>query len=393
MRKMIFTIVGVIVSMFSAQAGAQGGAQPFRLLYIGALSGPVGPVGKLLQAGLQGGVDDINARGGVLGRRIELTSEDSAGQGSRAVSILQDKLNTGYKPDVVVAGAISNETLAILPVTTQNKIVTMSITGTTLANNPQLYPYNFHATVTYSYFADFLANELKGRGFKKIGLLTSNDANGQATAKAEKDGMEKAGLTVVADTYAITDLDLTAPMQRIADARPDALVFSVLVPNAAPLILEARYKVNLEVPTFADVNTTADLAGLVAADRQKNLFIAHMKVAVYQPPEKRSPSFGRFFESVKKSGPITSTLLTPALAWDNVQAMALAFNQAGSTDPDKVKAAFENLRLPPAKDRPFMAVKGVHFTRTDHFNTEMRADDFTVIPVGPRIEGTFKPGG
>jgi branched-chain amino acid transport system substrate-binding protein len=394
MKSTHWTLLGILLAVCAAMAppaAAQSGGQPFKLLFIGALSGPAGPVGKFELAGFQASADEVNSRGGILGRKIEVSSEDSAGQGTRAVSILQEKLSSGQKPDAVIAGAISNETLAILPVTSQNKIMTIAATGATPANNPSLYPYNFQATLAYAYFADFLAGYLKGKGYKKIGLLTSNDANGQATAKAEKDGMEKAGLTVVAETFSTSDLDLTAPVQRIADAKPDAFVFATLLPTSAPLVLEARYKIGFNVPTYSDVNMNADLAALVPADRQKGVYLAHMKVAVYQEPGKRSALFSRFLEGVKKESPIIGVLLTPSLAWDNVQAMSLAFNQAGTTDPDKVKAAYENLRLPSDPDLRFVAFKRVRFSPSDHFNMSVSPEDFTVIPLGPRVEGAYKP--
>ena len=382
----------VMFAMASTQVMAQTASQPFKLLFIGGLSGPVGPIGKQELAGYKAAVDDVNSRGGILGRRIELTTEDSGGQGAKAVSILQEKLNAGQQPDAVIPGAISNETLALLPVLTQRKIISTAMTASNVANNPKLYPYMFLATVNFNYFSNFLGNYFKSKGYKKIAVLTPNDALGQSVARTHKEWFEKAGLTLVLETFSGSDLDLTAPLQRVAESRPDAMVFSVLLPTSAPLVLEARHKVGLNVPTFADVNTTADLATLVAPEKQKNVFLAHMKVQTYQAPEKRSPLLNNFMEEVKKTGVPQGAMYTAALAWDCIQAMALAYNQAGTTDPDKVKAAFENLRLPAEKDKRFLAFKSVRFSPTDHFNTEENADDFTVIPLGPKVDGVFKPG-
>ena len=97
-----------------------------------------------------------------------------------------------------------------------------------------------------------------------------------------------------------------------------------------------------------------------------------------------------YLDGVKKTSPIIGALLTPALSWDNVQAMALAFNQAGSTDPDKVKAAFENLRLPADADLRFVAFKRVRFSPTDHFTNQVGPENFTVVPLGPRVDGAYK---
>ena len=110
MIRIIAALLALFVALAPIPVLAQGSAQPFKLLFIGALSGPVGPIGRLELAGYRAAAEDVNAHGGILGRRIEVTSEDSQGQGAKAASILQEKLNAGPKPDAVVAGAISNET-------------------------------------------------------------------------------------------------------------------------------------------------------------------------------------------------------------------------------------------------------------------------------------------
>jgi branched-chain amino acid transport system substrate-binding protein len=197
-------------------------------------------------------------------------------------------------------------------------------------------------------------------------------------------------LTVVSESYATTDLDLTAPMQRIAEARPDAVAFGALLPNSAALIMEARYKVGMQVPFYGDPALTADLAALVPPDRLKGVSVGHVKISFYVPPEKRSPLYTRFLDGVRKTGPVDGILQSPGYGWDAMQVLQIAYKQAGSTDPDKVKSAMENLRLPPERERSFVVFNSFHFSATDHFNNDVSPDDFAVQPIGPRVDGTYK---
>jgi hypothetical protein len=96
-----------------------------------------------------------------------------------------------------------------------------------------------------------------------------------------------------------------------------------------------------ETSVFVD----PQFAALVPPDRLKGVNVGHVKISFYVPPEKRSPLYTRFLNGVKKTGPVDGILQSPGYGWDAMQVLAIAYKQAGGTDPDKVKAALEKRGL------------------------------------------------
>src|SRR5712691_6596261 len=92
-------------SSSSGGSGAQsGGAQKFVVLDVTALSGPLAVIGDPEVQATKAAVNYLNSRGGLSGHKIVLQLKDDQGDASTAVSVVQQALSSGTKPDLVLPG-------------------------------------------------------------------------------------------------------------------------------------------------------------------------------------------------------------------------------------------------------------------------------------------------
>src|SRR5699024_8857529 len=84
-----------------------------------------------------------NEEGGILGRNIELTVVDDNGDPTVAITKLRELLNGDSRPDFVMNSGPSPVSAAMVPVLTENEIVSFNITPTEETTDPQISPFNF----------------------------------------------------------------------------------------------------------------------------------------------------------------------------------------------------------------------------------------------------------
>lgn len=358
----------------------------YKLLGIIATSGPYQSYGKLTKNAITVQAKAINADGGINGRKIVLEWVDDQGDATKAVSLLQEKLASGARPDAVLAGSSSNETLALLPILTREKIINIGSTGADPINDPEKFPYTFRATSPFASAAHAAALQFKEKGFQKIGILQGDDALGTSNSASYKKAMEDEGLDTVEVSFSPTSLDLSAPMSKIKSADVDAVVFSAVAGTTAAQVLQARVKTGVtDVPIFADTATTADLADLVPAEALKNAFATSYNVALAEPQGGVQEGVAAFISEMKKLGPIDSTLITPALNADGLKLLQVAAEQAKSTDVEKMSEALENLADQP--EGTWLTWAEIKFSKDSHFNLASRPSDYSVTTLGRIVDG------
>ena len=206
---------------------SRGQAETIRIGHLTPLTGFLGPLGEYAVMGVNLAVDEINAGGGVMGRRIELIAEDSVNPqtaSTKAARLIErDKV-------VAIIGEISSASgLAIAQVAQRNKILFFN-TG---CNSDELRGkacnrYMFHteaANTMYVYAAgQALLREGMVKG-KKWYSLTADYAFGHDLLKAAKRFMQANGGEFAADELVPTDAaDFSAYLLKIRNAKPDIVV-------------------------------------------------------------------------------------------------------------------------------------------------------------------------
>lgn len=382
------SLVAVVSLLATACASSDGGGDdsdgPLKMYASLGVSGASSAIAKPLKAGMEAAIGEVNEKGGLLGREMELEVENNESDPTKAVSKLQKRLN-GSGADVVWAGSTSSETLAMLSMTTREKVIALNNGSAPEIGDAKEFPYSFSAGVGNEAQANFLTKILQDKGYKTIGVLTATGAFGEALNSQYEKTFKAAGMTVVSETYEPDAVEMDGPLGRIGDKNPDVVVFNDFLHPT--YVLKSRVKAGLDdVPFIGDISTTlSDISGTVSAAEKQGVELASYTV---QTSEATRPAVETLKSRLDKNGTeVASGLYLYALAYDTVLAYANAVEAAGSVDVDKVRDAMvgnegDSFELTLTDD--------IGWTEDVHIGSGADSEIFTMIPVSPMVDGQFQ---
>ncbi|NJD33373.1 MAG: ABC transporter substrate-binding protein [Betaproteobacteria bacterium] len=206
-----------------------------------ALSGGAAQYGVAIRNGFQVAADEINAKGGVNGNKIQLVIEDEQGKKEEAINVFK-KLIFQDKVLMIFGPTLSNSMFAAGPVANGAKIVAFG-TSNTAGGITDIGPYIFRNSVMESDVLPVtVATAVKHYGIKKVAVIYGND---DAFTKSGYDVFKKVladqKLAVTStETYVKGDVDFKAQLTKIKAGEPDAVVCSCLAEEAANIMLQSR---------------------------------------------------------------------------------------------------------------------------------------------------------
>jgi branched-chain amino acid transport system substrate-binding protein len=391
MRKKSFYRAFVVpcVATLAFIVGPAMAEEPIKIGHVAALSGQSAQSGEAITRGITMAIDEINAKGGLLGgRKLELVQRDDESLPPKGVTGVRE-LITREKVAAIFGGIDTPVGLASVPITNKEKTIYMAVwaAGTGITRNGANPNYAFRVSAVdalvdiklLKYAADKFAS-------KKVGLVLINNPWGESNEKgltaASKEGklVEIAGV----EKFEVSDVDMTPQLTRLKDKGADSLV---LVSNAAPgaQVMKSRERMSWKAPVISHWGISGgrfpELAGPSAGD-------AHF-VQTYSFFGKLNPVGEKVLGVLKSKygvkGP--EDIFAPvgvANAYDAMHLVALAIEQAGSTDGDKVREALENLKTPYAGliktyNKPFSAENHDALGSDDYIM--VRYDGDKVVPT------------
>ena len=247
------------LAMAGAAAGVAGRAwadtKPFTIGFGMALTGSLAPNGKSALLGMQIWEEDINARGGLLGRPVKLVYYDDASNPSNVPGIYTKLLDVD-KVDIVTSGYATNMIAPAMPVVMQHDRTFFSLLG--LAVNSEFhYPRYFSVTPTGGpnpkrAFSDaFFGVAMEQTPKPQTLAITGADAEFPRNAL---DGVrataKELGLKIVYDkTYPPNTPDYTPVVRAVAATNPD-IYFSASYPADTVGIIRAAHEVGFKPKLF-----------------------------------------------------------------------------------------------------------------------------------------------
>jgi len=232
-----------LLSLFAACsigfAGSAAAQNPIRVGYPVILSGPGALIGEPSLKGAQMFVEEANAKGGVLGRKIELVIRDTKGNADEAVRVARD-LILRENVDFLFGTLTSAEGPAVSPIAKENKIVfVVPVVKTDQLTVPEnLHPYVFRTTTNTTIEGRTAAEIMaKWPNVKRVGTMSPDYAFGQDVTKAFVNHLKKIRPDIeIADQQwpKLGEADYTPFINAQMAKKPDA-VFSSLWGGSAPL--------------------------------------------------------------------------------------------------------------------------------------------------------------
>ncbi len=278
-QKLRIILAAVIVGIALAGGALAGGAmaETIRLGAILPLTGPGAVIGTQQQRGIQFAVDEINAKGGVLGNQIEVIFEDNQAKPDQSVLSFNKLVDLQHVP--MIFSAYSGPTLAMAPLATRKKILLVN-GGAQADKLADASPYLINTIPTIGGEIQVLSRYLVGEG-KKIGaILFENDAAGISGRDNYIKFFPAAGGTLVAqEPTQFGQTDFRPALLKVGAAKPEVMLVAI----TAGLVQMAQQYKQLD-QHYLVAGTTFFSDPVTIADPAATGFL-HTQVRIDAPPE------------------------------------------------------------------------------------------------------------
>jgi ABC-type branched-subunit amino acid transport system substrate-binding protein len=385
------TFIGVASSGSSA-ASASTAKQPFVIGAVLPFSGPYGVIGPEVVAGLKVAINNINAHGGISGRHVELITKDSAGEVNQAVLAARSLISGSPTPNVILPDLVSADTLAILPLTTQAKIITINQATAPATADAVSYPYNYEFDFSTQDESTAVFAAFKKMGITKIGVVSGDDVSGQQWVDDAKDSASAFGMKIVGSAlYADGSTDVSVQVAQMrADGATGLAIHAVGADNGT--IMTAVQQLGWKnVVVIGDANSpTGDLVTEIPAPVASQFHA----VTAFSTLRLGSTANTPYIKALRKvsGGPIGS-LLVSEIDSDVAWVIDWAYTTASSTASSKVKSTLDSLSCadPSSLTSHLVIFPNPKWSKSVH---SMGNADFSqfwgLVNVSPLVNGTYQ---
>ncbi|HEU0058419.1 MAG TPA: ABC transporter substrate-binding protein [Hyphomicrobiaceae bacterium] len=334
-------LAGALAFAAALPAGAQ---EVVKLGLIAAMSGQSAKSGEAIARGLSLAIDEINAKGGLLGKKVELVVRDDESNPAKG-AIAARELVQREKVAALFGGLDTPVSLAIVPFANQNKVPFMGVwaAGTPITRNGAAENYVFRVSAVDELVDKALVDySIAKYQAKKPGMILINNPWGESNEKGLKAALAANNIAYAGiEKFETNDVDVVPQLSRLKEAGADVLY---LVANMAPSsqVVKSLDRMGWNVPIVSHWGPAggrfSELAGASAAK-------VHF-IQTYSFSGKLSPKGEAVLAALKKKYPEVKTLadVTPAVgianAYDAMHLTALAIGKAQSLEGPKVREAF-----------------------------------------------------
>jgi branched-chain amino acid transport system substrate-binding protein len=339
-RQTAGTIVtaSLVAALAAAPAIAQEG--PLRIGVLTPLSGVFAGIGQQVSWGMKQATEEINAKGGILGRQVELVFEDS--EGNPAVAVQKaERLFDVAKVDFLTGTVNSGATLAVGKVAEQaNRLMATtvsfadSITGTLCS--PNVFRVNARAGQQSAALAVWLAEKFPSA---RVAYLGPDYEMGRSTVAAFKANAERVGAQSVGEIYAPLDsMDFSQYFGTIRVARPNVLYTSVAGNDTVRLFTQLSEFGLRDGFTLVGASGTLTSQNIGAVGKAADGFVTGVGYST-EIPTAENKAFVEAFRKANGADPD----LYGADSYGLIHAYAAAVAKAGTTATDPLREAFRGL--------------------------------------------------
>jgi branched-chain amino acid transport system substrate-binding protein len=334
-----------LTSGLAAPAIAQ--SDPIRIGYLPALTGPSSSTGVGINRGVQLAIDDINAAGGVNGRKLELIVRDTQSEPTKAVNAVAE-LTQRQKVGVIFGPVNSGEALAATPLIARDKVAMLHPCWVDELIDVKKYPMSFRIAPTNTQVGGganyYVADVLK---LKKAAVISDTTGYGTASVNTYVPMLKAKGVDVVYQGHVdAANPDLKPDMLRMQSAGAQVIMPWSVNAGFLSRILNTRGAMGWDVPVVGQttLGSGQTKALLEKPENWNKVYSNNFRNCCYENG-KLPPRAQEFVERLKKSKiEMGDTLLWwIALGWDGAQMMAQTFKAAG-TKSDEIVAYWNKVK-------------------------------------------------
>jgi branched-chain amino acid transport system substrate-binding protein len=387
-------ICGVAFIALSGPAAASDETPPFRIGAVIERTGVFAPFGKFMEPGLIVAVNEINAMGGILNRKVELVIRDDASNPGRGLLAVKELVGDQHV-DFLYAGVISGIVLASLPYATEQKMFSIANGSSPLIGDSARFPYSFQLSDLSSKRVAPVAEALRKLGGHKVGIITTTNPPNYALGEGliadlpKKYGMEVAGREVVTESVK----DLTPMLQKLRDAGADIIAFDGIGREGIRMMMSGLQTLSWNVKMVTEPAVlSGDIVGLMAPSLAGQFYSVN-SLAGTRVGSQSNPRMD-FVAKLKAIGPVENVAWS-ALARDAVYLAKWTFETAqqqhGNTDPDTLRATLEQIAAAHYPPDYSLMFGNPGYTPADHTTANADYSNFwALIHTSPLVDGTYE---
>ena len=325
--------------------------EPIKIGWLPALTGPLSSASIAEDKGVQFAIDEINAAGGINGRKLQLVTRDTEGVPTKAVNFAQ-QLVLSEKVHFVIGPVNSGESLATLPVISKAGIPNIIVSAVDDLIGADKFPRAFRTINTNEQWIDasldYMLNVLKRR---KVAIIGETSGYSVSSVKSINSKLAAVGVTPVSS--AVVDAnktDLTDEITKARQAGADVILTWTGAVGVHARVLNARGNIGWDVPVVAQVGILAwPVKNLVNKPSYlDNVFAAGYAGTTYNDKGELPPATAAFMKAMGtrlgEPGKIEYTMWQVALGYDCVKVIEHAIRKAGSTDGAAIQKALEETK-------------------------------------------------
>ncbi|MBV5299695.1 MAG: ABC transporter substrate-binding protein [Rhodoferax sp.] len=365
LKKLAKLAIGTTLALGTLAAFA---ADPIKIGSVLSVTGPAAFLGDPELKTIQMFVEEINKKGGLLGRQIELVHYDDGSDAGKANGFGK-RLIDDDKVDIIVGGTTTGATMSMAPLVEKAGIPFISLAGAVVVIEP-VKKWIFKTPHTDRMAAEKVFEDMKTRGLSKLALLSETSGFGQSGKKETEGVATKYGITLVAsETYGPKDTDMSPQLTKIRNTPGVQAVF-IFGLGQGPALATKNYKqLGLTLPLYHAHGVGSDefikLAGAAAEGVRlpASALLVADKLAATDPQKPVVEAYAKAFSAKWK----TDVSSFGGHAYDGLMLAVDAIKRAGSTDKAKVRDAIE-------ATKGFIGTGGVvNMSATDHMGLDLTA--------------------
>lgn len=360
-------VLGLSLATTSAFA-----APPIKIGSFLSVTGPASFLGDPELKTLEMYIAEVNANGGVLGRKVELIHYDDGGNAQKAVSFAK-RLIDRDRVDVIVGGSTTGATLAVIPEVQRARIPFISLAGSVRIIDP-VKKWVFKTPQTDRMAANKIYQDMKKHGITRVALISGSGGFGKSGRAQSLALAPKYGIKIVADeSYGNKDTDMTTQLTKIRATDAQAILNFGFGTGPAIVTKNVR-QLGIKLPLYESHGVASkkyiQLAGAAAEGVRlpAGALLVADKLPASDPQKKVLMAYKTKFEA--KYGPVSTF---GGHAYDGLFIALQAMQRAGSTNKAKVRDEIE-------RTHGFMGIDGVfNMSPTNHLG--LTTDAFRMLEI------------
>ena len=361
--------------------------QTIKFGLIAAMSGQSAKSGEAIVRGLSIAIDELNAKGGVLGRKVELIVRDDESNPAKG-AVAARELVQREKVAAMFGGLDTPVSLAIVPFANQQKVPFIGVwaAGTPITKNGAKENYVFRVSAVDELVDIAMVDyAVKKYGAKKPGMILINNPWGESNEKGLRAALEAKKIPFAGiEKFETNDVDVVPQLTRLKEAGSDVLF---LVANVAPSaqVVKSLDRMGWTAPIVSHWGPAGGrFTELAGANAARVHFIQTFTFSGNPSPKATAllDALKKKYPEIKGPGDVTPAVGI-ANAYDAMHLVALAIAKAGATEGPKVREGFYGIDkyegLIKTYTKPFTPENHDALSSSDYIFTHFKGDE--ILPL------------